>query len=73
MSWENVNVQFGNILRITREARGMTQEEFAHQCGISRAYYGRIERGEHSITLDMCKKISDFLGVSLSDLFSDLP
>ena len=72
MEWEDINVQFGNILRKTRESRGLTQEAFAELCGISRAYYGRIERGEHSITLDLCKRISDALGITLSAIFEDL-
>ena len=72
MKWEDVNIQFGNILRKTREARGLTQEEFAALCGISRAYYGRVERGEHSVTLDLCKRISDALGITLSAIFEDL-
>lgn len=51
----------------------MSQEEFAQVCGISRAYYGRIERGEHSITLDKCALISEALGLHISELFVDLP
>ena len=58
MKWENINLQFGNVLRKIREGRCMTQEEFSAFCGISRAYYGRIERGEHSATLEICQKIS---------------
>lgn len=73
MDWDNINIQFGNILRKMREARAMTQEQFALYCNISRAYYGRIERGEHSATLDICRKISDALGISISELFTDLP
>lgn len=73
MDWNNINVQFGNELRKIRETRGMTQEAFALYCGISRAYYGRIERGEHSATLDICRKISDALGISISELFANLP
>lgn len=73
MGWDNINIQFGNELRKIRETRGMTQEEFAHYCEISRAYYGRIERGEHSATLDICKRISDALGISISELFAYLP
>ena len=56
MKWDNINIQFGNILRKIRESRKMNQEQFALLCDISRAYYGRIERGEHSATLDLCKK-----------------
>lgn len=59
MKWENINLQFGNVLRKIREGRCMTQEEFSAFCGISRAYYGRIERGEHSATLEICQKISE--------------
>lgn len=73
MDWNNINIQFGNILRKIREARGMTQEQFALFCDISRAYYERIERGEHSTTLDICRKISDALGITISELFADLP
>lgn len=73
MDYNNVNVQFGNILRKIRETRGMTQETFALYCGVSRAYYGRIERGEHSVTLDICQRIADSLGMPVSELFVDLP
>ncbi len=73
MDWNNINIQFGNELRKIRETRGMTQETFALYCDISRAYYGRIERGEHSATLDICRKISDALGIPISELFANLP
>lgn len=72
MKWNNINLQFGQILRKIREERKMSQEEFALLCGISRAYYGRIERGEHSITLEVCQKISDATGLSFSELFEDI-
>ena len=72
MKWENINIQFGNILRKIREGRSMTQEDFAAFCNISRAYYGRIERGEHSVTLELCQKIADATGLSFSELFEDI-
>ena len=72
MDWENINVQFGLVLRKIREARHLSQEDLADLCGISRAYYGRIERGEHSATLDLCKKLADGLGLTLSAMFEDL-
>ena len=64
---------FGKILRKYRIGRNLSQEEFAELCGISRAYYGRIERGEYNITLKMCKKIADGLSIMVQDLFKDLP
>ena len=72
MAWTNINLQFGEILRKLREGRHMTQEEFAGLCGISRAYYGRIERGEHSATLELCQRISEATGLSFSELFADI-
>lgn len=70
--WGNINIQFGNILRKIREARGLSQEEFAELCDISRAYYGRLERGEHSITLELCYRIAEATGLSMSELFLDI-
>lgn len=72
VAWNNINLQFGEILRKLREGRHMTQEEFAGLCGISRAYYGRIERGEHSATLELCQRISEATGLSFSELFADI-
>ena len=69
----NVNVALGNVLRKYREGRQMTQDEFAGICNISRAYYGRIERGEHSLTVEKCQLIATALGVRIADLFSELP
>ena len=50
-----------------------SQQEFAEICEISRAYYGRIERGEHSATIDKCQKIANALNVRLADLFTEMP
>ena len=72
MKWNNINIQFGNILRKIREGRNMTQEEFAELCGISRAYYGRVERGEHSVTLEFCQKVSEATGLSFVELFDEI-
>ena len=72
MAWQNINVQFGNILRKIREGRGLSQESFSELCGISRAYYGRIERGEHSATLELCQKVSEATGLSFAELFADI-
>ncbi|MBD5513700.1 MAG: helix-turn-helix transcriptional regulator [Lachnospiraceae bacterium] len=72
-TYNDINFYFGNNLRKFRESKGYSQDDFAALCNISRAYYGRIERGEHSITLDRCALIAQALGVHISDLFVDLP
>ena len=65
----NINKKIGENIRIYRMEQGYNQNDFAEECQISRAYYGRIERGEHSMTLDMCERICKTLGVSMRDLF----
>ena len=70
---ENINALFGNELKKRREAIGLSQREFARKCDISFAYYGRIERGEHSITLSMLQLIANYLEIRLSDFFIDMP
>jgi transcriptional regulator with XRE-family HTH domain len=72
MKKSNINVEFGNILKKIRKTRGESQEKFAESCDISRAYYGRLERGEHSVTLDVCYKISQKLSITVAALFEDL-
>lgn len=68
----NINEKIGLIIRKYRENQGYTQEDFAEDCQISRAYYGRIERGEHSITLETCEKICKTLGINIRELFINL-
>jgi transcriptional regulator with XRE-family HTH domain len=70
---DSINVYLGNEIRKMREGRGYTQNEFSEMCGISRAYYGRIERGEYNVTVEMCHRIADALGCHISELFINLP
>ena len=72
-SLDNINVRFGFEIRKYRESRNYSQEEFAEMCNISRAYYGRIERGEYNVTLKLCSQIAKSLGIRLYDLFENLP
>jgi transcriptional regulator with XRE-family HTH domain len=72
MELKPINIYVGLQLRKFREARDQTQEEFANYCGLSRAYYGRIERGEHSLTVVKCYAICESLQIRMEELFSDL-
>ena len=68
----NINARFGEKIRRMREEQGYTQIDFAEECQISRAYYGRIERGEYNVTLYLCERIAKTLGISLSKLFENI-
>ena len=37
---------FGRKVRTLRVGRGLSQEEFADECGLHRTYIGSVERGE---------------------------
>lgn len=72
MKKDKINVKFGNRLRKLRKDSGYYQYPFAFDCGISEAYYGRLERGEFSPTLKMLERISKALGITISDLLKDI-
>jgi len=60
--------QFGQRVRESRRARGMSQEELADASGLDRSYIGGVERGERNVSLVNIMKISKALGVSGKDL-----
>lgn len=60
--------KFGARLREVREAAGVSQEDLANQCGMSRRYVGAIERGEVSPTLDRIFLLAEALAQQPRDL-----
>lgn len=72
MKKDKINIKFGYRLRELRENNGFQQYDFAYYCGISEAYYGRLERGEYSPTLKILEKISKALGTPISELVKDI-
>jgi transcriptional regulator with XRE-family HTH domain len=65
-------VQLGERIRRLREARGWSQEGFAHEGGLGRSFAGAIERGEKDIRLSTLTKLARTLGVSLSQLLKGI-
>lgn len=63
-----MSVAFGKAVRSLRKEAEYTQEEFAHVCGIDRAYFGLIERGGHTPTITTVWKIAEALGIFPSDV-----
>lgn len=68
----NILSKFGNKIQILRKTKNLSQEEFAHLCGLHRTYIGMIERGEKNITLKNIEKLSRALDINISDLLKDL-
>lgn len=51
----------GRNLRAYRQARGLSQEQFADLIGYHRTYVGGLERGERNLTLKAVERIADRL------------
>lgn len=58
----------GRNLRTYREARGLSQEDFAQVLGVHRTYMGGVERGERNLTLKSVERIAATLQVDPLDL-----
>lgn len=65
-----IREQFGKAVRRLRLKQGLSQEAFAAQAKINRAYMGKIERGEVNISIDNIKKIADALNVTVGALLT---
>jgi XRE family transcriptional regulator, regulator of sulfur utilization len=65
-------LQLGERVRRLREARGWSQEGFAHEGGLGRSFAGAIERGEKDVRLSTLLKVARTLGVSLSQLLKGI-
>jgi transcriptional regulator with XRE-family HTH domain len=59
-------VSVGTRIKLLRGER--TQEDLAHEAGISTSTLSRLERGLHQPSLSTLRKIATALGVSLVDL-----
>jgi transcriptional regulator with XRE-family HTH domain len=57
-------------LRAFREAKDLSQEEFADMCGLHRTYVGSVERGERNVTLSTLEVFALVIGVSVPQLLS---
>jgi transcriptional regulator with XRE-family HTH domain len=64
--------RFGQRVRELRKAQSFSQEEFAAECGLDRAYMGGVERGERNLALRNIERIAEALKISISKLTSGL-
>ena len=58
-------VKIGRNLRKAREAKGWSQEELAHRCGVHRTYVGGVERAVYNVTVLTLMKLTKRLGIPL--------
>jgi transcriptional regulator with XRE-family HTH domain len=64
----NTTYRIAEKIRKLREVKGLKQESMAKRMGLTTNGYGKIERGESSITLDRLEQIAQVLEVSTLDI-----
>lgn len=70
---EPVAQRFGEAVRAERERRGWTLEQLGERMDSAHGkYLGEVERGFHSPTLTMAKRIADALEMPLSKLVAPI-
>ena len=58
-----------NQIRDLRREQGLSQEELARRCGVSRQTINAIEKGEYNPTINLCRSICKILDKTLDELF----
>jgi transcriptional regulator with XRE-family HTH domain len=66
-----VQKRIGMAIRKLREARKFTQEGFADHIRMHRAYYGALENGKKNLQLSTLERVSEGLGVAMSEIIRD--
>lgn len=64
---------FARNLRALRQAKGLSQEELAHQAGLDRTYISSLERSVYNASIDVVERLANVLGVEAADLLRRLP
>lgn len=64
--------QIGEYIKDAREKKGLTQEELANACSLSRTSITNIEKGRQHLPLHTLYKIAFALNKEVSDLLPDL-
>ena len=62
---------FGRALKRWREKRGLTQEQLAHDAGITTSYANQVEKGKKAPTLTVILKLARALDITPAELLPD--
>ncbi len=59
---------FGNCVRNSRLALGLSQEKLAFDCGLDRTYISSVERGKRNVSLINIYRLAGALGIPATEL-----
>ena len=62
-------VNMENVIRNKRKEKGISQEELAKRCGVSRQTINAIEHDKYDPTLSLAFRLARELGLTVDELF----
>ena len=62
-------VNMENVIRNKRKEKGISQEELAKRCGVSRQTINAIENNKYDPTLTLAFHLAGVLGTTVDELF----
>jgi transcriptional regulator with XRE-family HTH domain len=68
MNISQLQIKIGERIKAIRESKGITQQDLAAACNFEKANLSRIEAGRTNPTISTLYKISQGLGVTISEL-----
>ena len=69
---DDILVRYGKAVRKIRTKQKISQEDFADKCGLHRTYISDVELGKRNVSLENIEKITNALGMSLSEFFKNI-
>lgn len=72
-SSKSIIMNIGKRLKTLRESRELSQENLADELKISQSAYSKWESGLTDIAYLALRKIAEFYGITLSELFEGIP
>lgn len=64
-------VKFGNLVRMAREEKNISQEELGYELNLHRTYIGMIERAERNISFLHALKIIQHFNLDIKGLYEN--
>jgi len=64
----DICLKFGKRVRKARKAKGLSQEELAHDADSNRTYISDVERGTRNPSIEVVERIARALDVSMGSL-----
>ena len=69
---ENIKVRIGKRIREIRIKKGFSQEKLALLSDLDRTYLPSIENGKRNISITVLERISNALGMTVSEITKEL-